>query len=99
MIGESVFLGFRQESYLEPDFPRPQQGLPFRYLGRPVATVSGEEIGTVSEVRWTGGQMLLVVEQGGRDILIPAVEPILAPDEGLSGTLVVDPPEGLLDVQ
>ena len=95
-------MGFRSSDYLEPDFPRPAGGLPFRYLGREVATGDGRIVGTVDEVRFTGGGYLLVVgdPNGGKgEILIPAVEPILRPDEGLIGTLVIDPPEGLLDVQ
>ena len=38
---------------------------------------------------------------GGRyvpETLIPALPPILRPDDGLDGVLVIDPPEGLLDV-
>lgn len=96
LVGRTV--GFRREDYLRADFPRPEDGLPFRYLGRPVATVDGEPVGTVDEVRRTGSSFLLVVIADGAEILIPAVEPILRRDDGLEGELVVDPPEGLLDV-
>jgi len=95
-------LGFMRESYLEPDFPRPAGGLPFRYLGRRVATVTGQSVGTVEEVRFTGAGYMLVIpdaREGAGEILVPAVVPILQPDDGLEGTLVIDPPEGLLDVQ
>jgi 16S rRNA processing protein RimM len=94
-------MGFMSESYLDPDFPRPAGGLPFRFLDREVATTGGVTVGKVSEVRFTGGGYTLVVAdpEGKGEILIPAVEPILQADEGLTGTLVVDPPEGLLDVQ
>jgi len=95
-------LGFQSRNYLEPDFPRPVGGLPFRYLGREVKTVTGSAVGTVDEVRFTGGGFLLVVRaasESGGEILIPAVAPILRPDQGLEGELVIDPPEGLLDVQ
>lgn len=95
-------LGFRRESYLEPDFPRPAGGLPFRYLGREVVTVAGQTVGKVEEVRFTGAGYLLVIPdpgERGAEILIPAVVPILQPDDGLEGPLVIDPPEGLLDVQ
>jgi len=95
-------LGFMRESYLEPEFPRPAGGLPFRYLGRPVETVTGQTVGTVEEVRFTGAGYMLVIpdaREGAGEILIPAVVPILRPDDGLDGPLVIDPPEGLLDVQ
>ena len=50
------------------------------------------------EVRRCGPQHMLVVLDGVREILIPAVAPILRADAALSGPLVIDPPEGLLDV-
>jgi len=91
-------LGFLRASYRDPAFPRPPGGLGFRYLERRVVTASGDVVGTVDEVRRAGGQLLLVVPDGAGEILIPAVAPILRPDDGLDGDLVVDPPEGLLDV-
>ena len=100
LVGREI--GFMSDRYLEPEFPRPAGGLPFRFLDREVATVGGRTVGTVSEVRFTGGGYTLVVDDpdgGAGEILIPAVAPILQPDEGLTGTLVIDPPEGLLDVQ
>ena len=99
-LGREV--GFMRENYREPDFPRPAGGLPFRFLDREVATVAGEIVGNVSEVRFTGSGYVLVIpdsREGAKEILIPAVEPILAINDDLEGTLVIDPPEGLLDVQ
>ncbi len=90
-------LGFRRGSYLEPDFPRPPGGLPFRWLDREVVTGNGEPVGRVVEVRRYGPQPTLVVAAAAGEVLIPAVPPILRPDPGLEGPLVVDPPEGLLD--
>jgi hypothetical protein len=49
-------------------------------------------------VRLAGHQFLLVIPVGDGEILVPAVEPILQPDHRLDGALVIDPPEGLLDV-
>jgi 16S rRNA processing protein RimM len=92
-------LGFRRDSYACPDFPRPEEGLPFRYLDRPVETVDGQKLGTVAEVRLAGARYLLVIPSDKGEILIPSVEPILRFDDELEGVLVVDPPEGLLDVQ
>ncbi len=91
-------LGFRRESYQEPSFPRPPEGLPFRYLEREVRLVSGETVGWVEEVRRYVDQITLVIHREGREVLIPALAPILRPDVGLTGPLVIDPPEGLLDV-
>jgi 16S rRNA processing protein RimM len=96
LVGRRV--GFRRADYLREDFPRPAGGLAFRYLDRPVVTAAGEPVGTVEEVRRAGATLLLVLQRDGHDVLIPAVAPILQPDDGLEGALVVDPPEGLLDV-
>jgi len=96
LVGRQI--GFLRRDYLADDFPRPPEGLAFRYLERPVVTTGGERVGTVSEVRLGGGQFVLVVETANGQALIPAVAPILAPDHGLEGELVIDPPEGLLDV-
>jgi len=90
-------LGFQRAAYENEAFPRPEGGLPFRYLGRSVHDADGQTLGTVQEVRRYTGQILLVIEYDGREVMIPAVVPILQPDEGLSGPLVVDLPEGLLD--
>jgi len=96
MVGRE--LGFDREDYIADDFPRPPEGLPFRYLGRTVMTTAGETVGTVDEVRRYAAQVLLVVLRAGCEMLIPAVAPILHPDAGLEGPLIVDPPAGLLEV-
>jgi ribosomal 30S subunit maturation factor RimM len=90
-------LGFTPQSYLQPDFPKPGDGLPFRYLGREVQLVDGQVVGRVVEVRRYAHQVTLVVDRAGQEILIPALAPILIPAPGLTGPLQVDPPEGLCD--
>jgi 16S rRNA processing protein RimM len=95
-VGRSF--GFRRGDYLCPEFPRPPEGLPFRFLGRTIVTRSGEALGEVAEVRRHASQLTLVVRGAHGEVLIPAVAPILEPSDGLTGALVVDPPEGLLDV-
>jgi len=97
LVGRS--LGFMSDSYLSETFPRPEGGLPFRWLGRNVVQENGTAIGEVSEVRLGGGQLILVVDGAKGQILVPAVAPILQTEDGLEGDLVIDPPEGLLDVQ
>lgn len=92
-------LGFMAGSYLDPAFPKPAGGLPFRWVGRDVVTAGGESVGVVDEVRRIGAQHMLVILEAGGEILIPALAPILRPEDALTGALVIDPPEGLLDVQ
>ena len=96
MVGRTV--GFLRSRYADPDFPKPQDGLPFRWLGREVLTVEGETLGEVDEVRMPGAHYNLVVPWRGTEVLIPAVPAILVAEEGLDGPLTVDLPEGLLDV-
>jgi 16S rRNA processing protein RimM len=95
-VGRMV--GFLRSRYHDPGFPRPAVGLPFRWLGREVRLVSGETVGSVEEVRRHGAQFTLVVPSNEKEILIPALPPILVREEDPDGPLVIDPPEGLLDV-
>jgi len=95
-------LGFMSANYLAVDFPRTAGGLPFRWLGREVVTDGGENLGTVTEVRLAGAGYVIVLPDpldAAREIMIPALPPILRAENALSGALVVDLPEGLLDVQ
>jgi len=94
-VGRAI--GFLRSSYAEPAFPKPPEGLPFRFLGRPVVTAGGAAVGTVAETRRYAGRLVLVIERRGREVLVPAVAPILRPDDGLVGPLVIDPPPGLID--
>ena len=95
MIGRE--LGFLRSNYDHEDFPLPKGGLPFRFLGREVRTADGKSVGVVDEVRMTAGVFLLVIPDGDKEILIPAVSPILEASDALEGDLIIDPPEGLLD--
>jgi len=100
MVGRQ--LGFRSSSYPAADFPKPDGGLPFRWLGRKVQTTDGETIGIVTEVRVAGAGHMLVLpdpEHPGGELMIPAVAPILLPENDLTGVLQVNLPEGLFDVQ
>jgi ribosomal 30S subunit maturation factor RimM len=94
-------LGFVAADYAADDFPRPDGGLPFRFLGREVRRPDGESLGEVEEVRRYAAQVLLVLRHQGREVMIPAVPPILvgdiAPGAAANVPVVVDPPEGLLD--
>ncbi len=94
-VGQRI--GFARARYAEPGFPRPPEGLPFRYLGRQVRDASGEEVGRVAEVRRYGQLVLVVARPDGGEVLVPAVPPILRADEGLDGPLTIEPPPGLLN--
>lgn len=65
--------------------------------GCEVETVDGKKIGRVKEIMRTGGTEILVVEDAGKDYLIPFAEAI-CPEVDIENKLIrVDAPEGLLD--
>ena len=64
-----------------------------------VSTVGQTSLGRVSRVMRTGGVELLVVEdEQGRDYLLPMAESIIINVDPVAKTILVDPPEGLLDL-
>ncbi len=60
----------------------------------------GQEIGTVTEVESTGGADVLHVRRsdGKSDVLIPLAQEICTRIDLASRTIVIDPPEELLDL-
>jgi 16S rRNA processing protein RimM len=76
----------------------------FRLVGLTVRTRDGREIGKVRDVVQTGGTPLLAIEPGpgcgsrAEEILMPAARSICTVIDVASGTITIDPPEGLLDL-
>ncbi len=67
-------------------------------IGCLVATVAGEEIGTVDTIVRNGPQDILVLDDTGRgEILIPMVSEIVKEVDVERGKILIDPPPGLLD--
>ena len=68
-------------------------------IGCQVATRDGGEVGTVTGVEGTsGGSRLVVGAADGQEILIPLAQDICPLIDIAARRIVVDPPEGLLDV-
>ena len=78
-------------------------------VGCRVTTTAGAFIGTVVDVRGQAGVNRLVVEPVGRDrtdrgvgnddeIEVPLAEPICVSVEPARGAIVIDPPDGLLEL-
>lgn len=65
--------------------------------GCSVETIDGEPIGKVRELLRTGGTEVLVVENSGKEYLIPFAETICIEVDIASKRIVIDPPEGLLE--
>src|ERR1041384_181373 len=60
--------------------------------------VGAESIGTVKSVLKTGGTEILVVAGENKERLIPFADSIVVKVDAAQKTIVVDPPEGLLDL-
>ncbi len=82
------------------DFPALEKGLyyDFQLLGCLVETVDGRELGQVVELITPGETSLLVVEAGGKKIEIPLVEAICRQIDPAGRKIIIDPPEGLLEL-
>lgn len=68
----------------------------FQFVGAPVRTEAGDEVGQVLRVEPNGGTGVLVVGNADQEIQIPLTPelcPVLRPD-----AIVVRPPEGLLEL-
>jgi 16S rRNA processing protein RimM len=67
--------------------------------GCKVETVAGRQVGTVKGVLRTGGVHLLVVaSEEQKDSLIPLVNSIIVSLDTTKELIVIDPPEGLLEL-
>ncbi len=71
----------------------------FELEGCVVSKVSGETVGTVSSILKTGGTEILVIKtSAGKDVLVPLAESIVVKVDTAMKTIVIDPPEGLLEL-
>jgi len=86
----------RATSELEP----PGEGEWYQHdlLGLEVVTADGRRLGVVRELYELAPADLLEIEGDGREYLIPFREEIVVSVDLDAGRLVVDPPEGLLDL-
>ncbi len=64
-----------------------------------LAYVDGAPLGAVSEVIHTpGGDLLSITREGTHELLVPFVAEVVPEVDIAGGRVVVDPPEGLLDL-
>jgi len=71
---------------------------PWQMEGARVETRDGRVVGRFVGVEGGGAQDLWVVADGERERLIPAVAEIVVEVSVAEGRIVIDPPEGLLDL-
>ena len=67
-------------------------------IGLEVFTKEGERLGSVIQMLERVEQDLLIVDVGGRETMVPFVEPIVISVDVEGGRIVIDPPEGLLEL-
>jgi 16S rRNA processing protein RimM len=68
-------------------------------IGLSVRTVSGTEVGLVDDVLHSGQDVLVIKAEGRGAVMVPFVLPLVPEVNVSSGYLVIDPPEGLLDLE
>jgi 16S rRNA processing protein RimM len=93
-------LAGREVLAAESDFRAPEAGrfYDFQLLGSRVVTRDGAEVGTVTGLLEAGGPVLLVIRRGGREVDIPFTPAICVKVDPDAREVVIDPPDGLLDL-
>lgn len=86
----------REAAEVEP--PAADEFFYHQLLGLEVFTVQGERLGRVREVYELAPSDLLEVRDGEREFMIPFRKEIVVEVNLDEGRIVVDPPEGLLDL-
>ncbi|KGI67709.1 ribosome maturation factor RimM [Mycolicibacterium rufum] len=82
-----------------PPIEDPDEFYDHQLEGLTVTTVDGAAVGTVAEVLHTAaGELLSVTRADGGEVLVPFVSAIVTSVSLSEGTVVIDPPDGLLDL-
>ena len=84
------------ESALAPLAPR--EYYHFQVVGFEVFDVKGDYVGKIASTTFTGGGALYVVQSRSREHLIPAVKEIIEKVDFTAGKMIINPPDGLLDL-
>jgi 16S rRNA processing protein RimM len=82
----------------ESVLPPVQEGEFYYYqvIGLPVRTTAGLDIGVITQVFFSGGHDIWVVQEGKKEYLIPVTEEIVRVIDIPGGQIVIEPLEGLL---
>ena len=76
----------------------PGQYYHYQVIGFEVLHKDGTRIGTIESLLATAGGDILVVKEGDKEYLIPAVKEMVEKVDFERRQVIVDPPEGLLDL-
>ncbi len=80
-----------------PELP-PGEYYHYQVIGLEVFDTHGERIGLVTRMLSTPGGDLYVIQGPAKEYLIPAVREIVEKVDLFSGRIIINPPEGLLDL-
>ena len=69
----------------------------YQVIGLKVYTTTNEQIGTITQVFFSGGHDVWVVRQGKKEYLIPVIEEIVRTIDIPGGQAIIEPMEGLLE--
>jgi 16S rRNA processing protein RimM len=87
-VSESEIVELEQDEYYDFDLE-----------GCNVQEVNGRRIGQVKSILKTGGPDILVIAaENGAEIMVPLAESIIVQIDTAAKNIVIDPPEGLLDL-
>ena len=67
-------------------------------IGLVARTLAGADLGPVRDVLHAGGADYLVLDHDGREVLVPFVRAVVPTVDVAEGAVVVDPPDGLLEL-
>ena len=81
-----------------PALEDPDDYYDHQLVGLTARLPDGTELGRVSAVRHEGADLLVIRRVEGGELLVPFVTAIVPSVDVAGGSLVVDPPEGLLDL-
>ena len=70
----------------------------FQVIGSRVVTRDGVEVGEVTGILQAGGPVLLVVKRGDGEVYIPFTEAICLKVDAEAREILIDPPDGLLEL-
>jgi 16S rRNA processing protein RimM len=81
-----------------PQLDDPDVFYDHQLVGLTARLTDGTSLGPVTAVRHEGADLLVVRRDDGGDLLVPFVAAIVPTVDVAGGVVVVDPPEGLLDL-
>ena len=81
-----------------PELDDPDSFYDHQLVGLAAVLPDGSPLGEVTGVRHEGTELLVVRRPQGPELLVPFVNAIVPTVDLAAGQLVVDPPEGLLDL-